>query len=443
MIKRFYDIHYHLLDLSHPNLLAFLLRDDIITGESIKNVAQKLPFLMNFAPVGAVRFFPGKIARKIKDYITSDAVKFRNLLSMMENAVEFHFLLNDYYLQKENILNTNPSLSFDKIVLCPLLIDFGYKNLSNSGCYYNLPPTKPVAGQVSDVFTAIRFYYNYEITSHPVKDGQLKLIKTEKNREDKLFEIYPFLGINTRNYDLLEIKSLIDKYFPGYENDLTVEERHKKLFSRLGNVELQLEDLIFRNKEKQDPDHYAYLFAGVKLYPPLGFDPWPEDEPAELDKVKFLYSECVRKRIPVIVHCSDGGFKTSPDAGRLSHPEKWIKVLNNSSFRNLKINFAHMGNQSTGQNEWLKTILWLMGKYENVYTDFSCLTPEEKDYETVKKIINNQTASRILFGSDFVINLLWSDSYNKYLQNFLNTSHLSDSDKIAFSSNNPEKFLFG
>ncbi|HCI55789.1 MAG TPA: amidohydrolase family protein [Bacteroidales bacterium] len=441
---KFYDIHYHLFDLSHPNLIAFLLRDDMITRESVKKVAGKLPFLMNFVPAGVVKFLPQLIAEKIKEYIRDDAVTLRNLLALMENAVEYHFLLADYYLRKEVISQQGDNtLSFNKIVLCPLLIDFGYKSLRNSGCYYDLPPAKPIAGQVADLLNAIRFYYSYDIIGHPVKQGQLKLIKTNCKKEDKLFEIYPFLGINTRNYDLLEIKSLIDKYFPGYENDESPADRYNKLYSKLGTINVSLEDLIFKIKEKKDPEYYSYIFAGIKLYPPLGFDPWPEDEPDELDKVKFLYSECVRKKIPLTVHCSDGGFKTTPEAFRHTNPERWIKVLNNSSFKNLKINFAHMGSMAGGNDKWLQTIMKLISKYDNVYTDFSFITPKPDNYERIKKIINNKSLTRLLFGSDFIINLLRSGSYNEYISAFLTTPYLTSDQKADICNNNPEKFLFG
>ncbi|MGB4293526.1 MAG: amidohydrolase family protein [Bacteroidales bacterium] len=444
MSGKFYDIHYHLFDLSHPNLLAFILRDDMITGESVRKIMRKLPLLLKFVPLGAVNFFSGKIAERIKDFIQNDAGKFRNLLSMMENPIEYHFLLADYYIRKEKIFSSrDEKLKFEKIVVCPLLIDFGFKNLKNSGCFYDLPPAKPVAHQVADVMKSIRFYYNYDIIPHPVKEGELRLVKSSAGKKEKQFEIYPFLGINTRNYDLLEIKALIDKYFSGYENDHIPIERYKKLFARLGEVEVNLEDLIFRKKEKENPEYYSYIFAGIKLYPPLGFNPWPEDEPAELDKVKFLLSECARKKIPVTVHCSDGGFKTTPKAKHFSNPEKWIKILNHSSLGDLRINFAHMGSRADGSREWLNTIVSLAEKFENVYTDFSCLTPEMKDYRLIADVMEKNMSSRLLFGSDFVINLLWSDSYNEYLKNFLTTPYLNTEQKIKLCSANPEKFLFG
>jgi len=398
---------------------------------------------MNIVPAGLFRLIPGKIAAGIKDFIEHDAARFRNLLTMMENQIEYHFLLNDYYLRKAGIPEMPGGYSIDKIVLCPLLMDFGYKNLNNSNVFYDLPPAKPVAGQVADLINAIRFYYSYDLVVHPVKKGQLTLVKSKGDMNDKLFVILPFLGINTRNYDLPEIKALIDKYFAGYENDHDPADRYKKLEKKLGSVDATLEDLIFRLKEKKDPEYYSYIFAGIKLYPPLGFDPWPVNEPAELDKVKFLYSECVRKNIPVTVHCSDGGFKTSSEAVKLTDPARWGNILNNPSYRNLRVNFAHMGSRSDNSSDWLRTILSFAEKNKNVYTDFSCLTPEEADYENIREILTRDTDDHILFGSDFMINLLWSDSYAGYINNFINTEFLTPAQKTKLCNLNPEHFLFG
>jgi predicted TIM-barrel fold metal-dependent hydrolase len=445
MERKLYDIHYHLFDLSHPNLLAFLLRDDLISKDSVKNVLRKLPFLVNLVPIGAANFFPGKIADKIKDYLKNDARYFRNLLSVMENAVEYHFLYTEYYLLKEQVyFGSSETMKYNKLVVCPLLMDFGYKNLNNNDCFYNLPPSKPIAKQVLDLLSAIRFYYKYELIPHPDKEGRLKIVNTTKNKEEKLFEIYPFLGINTRNYDLSDIKVLFDKYFAGYEEDRIPEERQKKLFNKLGTVKVDLEDLIFRIKEKEDPEYYTYIFAGIKLYPPMDFDPWPEGDPAELAKVRFLYSECIRKKLPLTVHCSDGGFVTTPDAALFSNPsERWQKVLNNPDYKKLKINFAHMGSQSGDKSDWQKTIFRAIENNENVFTDCSCITPQSKDYESISKHFNDKTETSILFGTDFVINLLWSESYNEYLDNFILNKHLSEYQKELMSNTNPERFLFG
>jgi len=59
------------------------------------------------------------------------------------------------------------------------------------------------------------------------------------------------------------------------------------------------------------------------------------------------------------------------------------------------------------------------------------------------KIMNSDNESRILFGSDYVINLIWSESYNEYLYNFIQTNHLDDRQKELMCEINPKKFLFG
>ena len=445
MDRKFYDIHYHLFDLSHPNLIAFLLRDDLISKNSVRKLMLKFPFIIKLLPLWMLFLAPAKAAIRIKKYISTDARNFRNLLSVIEGAIEYHFLYTEYFLLKGNKYFGNKSgAKYNKIVLSPLLMDFGYKNLRNEDCFYNLPPSKPIMNQVVDLFNAVWFYYNYDLIIHPEKEGRLKLVPTSIPKEEKLFEIYPFLGINTQNYDLREIVALFDKYFRGYEEDVDPAVRQKKLSDKLGTVRIDLEEMIFKKKEQADSDYYTYLFAGIKLYPPLGFDPWPEENDSELEKVRFLYSECIRRNIPITVHCSDRGFITSPDAYELTDPSKrWKEVLLRPEFKDLRINFAHLGTQHNGKEEWQKTILNYFETNRSVYTDCSCQTPHKADYEKVMKIMNSGTESRILFGSDYVINLIWSESYNEYLYNFIQTNHLNDRQKELMCEINPEKFLFG
>jgi hypothetical protein len=65
------------------------------------------------------------------------------------------------------------------------------------------------------------------------------------------------------------------------------------------------------------------------------------------------------------------------------------------------------------------------------------------DYEKISKIMNSGNESGFLFGSDFVINLIWSCSYNDYLSNFIQTPLLNDRQKELMAVINPERFLFG
>jgi len=49
---------------------------------------------------------------------------------------------------------------------------------------------------------------------------------------------------------------------------------------------------------------------------------------------------------------------------------------------------------------------------------------------------------RIMFGTDFSVNLMSIDSYNNFYSLFSSDPSLSSEDKIAFCSVNPERFLF-
>lgn len=445
MSHKLYDIHYHLFDLSHPNLLAFLLRDDLITKNSVRKILGGLPFLFKITPLWLLSFLSRRISDRVKDFLKNDAGKVLNLLSVMEGATDYHFLYTEYFLLKEKLyFGKSATAMYNKITVCPLIIDFGYKGMEKPDFFYNFPPAKPIVNQVIDLLRAIYFYYNYDIILHPDKPEKLKLIPTATPKEEKLFEIYPFLGINTQNYDLTEIAELFDKYFSGYEYDHSPSDRQIKLYNKMGTVKVDLEDMIFRRKEVSDSGYYSYLFAGIKLYPPLGFDPWPSDNPKELEKVRFLYSECIRRNLPVTVHCSEGGFNTSPDTRLLTDPSKrWQMVLSRPEYRNLKINFAHFGRQNNGKKDWQQSILSNIYRNGNVYTDCSCLTPNADDYEKIKEVMNKNSESNILFGTDFIINLMWSNSYNEYLNNFIRNPFLDDRQKEQMCEINPERFLFG
>lgn len=215
------------------------------------------------------------------------------------------------------------------------------------------------------------------------------------------------------------------------------------------------------------------FFAGIKLYPPLGFDPWPKCDDEELEKVKYLYDFCERKKIPITVHCSTGGFVTVKDDKKYTDPEKWKKVL--EKFPKLKLNLAHFAiDHSNGQfhtTKWTKTIINILTKadpnnpnkpnYPNVYGDFSCKGLNPEFYNFLKKDIidgkiygpkNDRVATdnekkrlyeKILFGTDFMVNLFYGlDSYYDYLRFFSVTEKFDKTTKQKFSETNPEKFLF-
>jgi predicted TIM-barrel fold metal-dependent hydrolase len=210
------------------------------------------------------------------------------------------------------------------------------------------------------------------------------------------------------------------------------------------------------------------IFAGIKLYTSNGYSPTDDD----LMKPGGLYDFCCKNNIPITAHNSYGGFATPLEvveifgdvyinntvkpvhgnvsfikvfskgwvqdrATKLNHPEIWKKVL--TKYPNLKLNLAHFG---YGNPTWQKTLFSMMETYPNLYTDISCWTD-------INDIINfrtnyflkasNKVKNKILYGSDFYLDLLFIDSFQHYVNNFLQVFSQGEFTQIAKS--NPEKFL--
>jgi hypothetical protein len=342
---------------------------------------------------------------------------------VMENDIGSYFLMVEAYLKEggDNALLRDGKLHiggnvYSGIVLTPLMMDFGYKGIKdNQDIFYNKPPQKPIVEQVIDVFNGIKKY--------------------RKDSPDKIFEIYPFLGINTKNYDMGRIQKMLDKYFSGYRGSREDFKRHAGAFD--GDIE-----------------HLgSNYFAGIKLYPPLGFDPWPH-RPGEREKVKYLYDYCCQKRLPVTVHGSEGGFTvvSGRQARRYASISKWETVLR--EYPMLKVNLAHfpIGEKTLlflPKTKRLYDIFSLVRQYDNVYVDFSNRAIKEEYYSNLKKFIEKESEKhrfdlrrKILFGSDFMINLMSIKSYNHYLELFSGSGSFSAGEKDGFCSANPGQFIF-
>ncbi|HEX3046676.1 MAG TPA: amidohydrolase family protein [Bacillota bacterium] len=483
----FFDIHCHTMNLSHPYLLAFVNRYNLPLVLLLSSVLGPLAsLLMN------------KRLNRVK-----------NLLAIMENDVGDLLFLAEGCLRNDHQESLFPNgqlqigdRTYSKIVLTPLLIDFGYKGFNNPYIHYNHPSKKPIVEQVTDVFTGIKDYMD------PSKRNESK--KSLKLKETPLFEIYPFLGINTQNYylgaengitimkkpDLTQLSDSLQKklqyqskqsflIYHGkmtekekvellalfdhpvdrlaidelYQCSQTVNDRNtipKMLEKYFGAYTGRRSDLASNlGKFDGNIDHLSnHFFAGIKVYPPLGFDPWPDDNELELAKVKYLYQYCSDKQIPITAHCSCGGFRVigRKFAQQYTSPSRWQIVLEN--YPSLKINLAHFGFQkktmrSILATQWMEQILQLILKYENVYTDFSYRGTKKKYYRTLRRLIDRtpeaarpKLLNHILFGSDFMINLIKIDSYFDFYEFFHSSAHLTAAEKDRFGSQNPERFLF-
>lgn len=422
MKKYFYDIHCHAMNMSHPNFLAFMKRFEDSFFDDVDKLLKKNRFItfmgVNFL-LFQFMFFKKFSCKNLMDLLQKAKMgaypdRAKNLLAAMENDTGSLFLMMEECI-KEHVMKENRLIigdkHYDKVVLTPLIMDFGSPKAAYRNIHYNRTAIhKPIDEQIVDILNGIKNY--------------------SENSPYRIFEIYPFIGINTQNYTLNEINDVFETYFKDYNQS----------FDRASNQEVSESDVHTPGSN---------IYAGVKLYPPLGFDPWP-DEPIELEKVKLLYETCQIKRIPITCHCSDEGFcvVSKEEMERLTSPLKWETVL--KEYSSLKINLAHFGKQDKS-TEWQKGVLNLIKTFDNVYTDISHRGFEDNFYKTLKNVIQSfkdaslqkKIKERILFGSDFMINLLKIDSYCEYFNIFMNTEHFSPEEKDYFCSINPSRFLFG
>ena len=299
---------------------------------------------------------------------------------------------------------------YDQLVLCPLVMDFTHPESSFVNTYYPVSKADRLSRYLDDTADAIKEF--------------------RKRRKDSIITFAPFAGINPPAHDF----EYIEKF-------------------------LQTRIAADRNPSASEG------FYGIKLYPPLGTDPWPEDE-SELKKMRLIYSFCQDRGIPVITHCDDQGFRgvSARKAWEYTNPASWRTVLEN--YPGLIIDFAHVGRQygllnvSTGildsfnarlrkqpANEWFYSLMALIKDFDNVYSDISFTGAYPEFYEEtsnyLKTLSDNERdkiESRLMMGSDFAINLLKAESYSSYLH-VLEESRFSDELTGKIVSENPQRFL--
>lgn len=427
---RFYDIHCHAMNLSHPNFMLFIKRLAFFHGKrSFGDWCVVLKQLLIALQSGG----------------RNDRIM--NLLSVMDRGAGELLQLMEKDLLKlrgEGRLRVG-GRDIGTVVLTPLMIDFGKKGIEKyPGIYYNELSRKPIRDQVDDLFDGVR--------DHRGRSGT----------GERFLEVYPFLGLNTANYELesdeksIGLKDLLNMYFSAFKKG-GPDQRRRKLSEKAGT---------FTEPDKDK----SYSCAGIKAYPPLGFDPWPiagsrmkRNVRKEQDKVEYLYEFCIDRDIPITAHCNDSGFMAdNVPIEAFTAPGRWGEVLNDNKFGKLKLNLAHFGRQdrccatlknAVGLNRpWREDVVRLILDHENVYADFSYNGTSAGYYATLRKLLDRHAGrpkdlevlkSRILFGSDFMINLLATTSYKEYVEGFLKKNPLDEQDKLRFCSENPEEFLFG
>lgn len=302
---------------------------------------------------------------------------------------------------------------YDKMIMCPLIMDFSQEQSDLDRYYYTFPSEDKLTPYLKATVEGMAKYY--------------------KERPNGLFEFYPFAGINPKVHSFGFLIDFLDKYIN------TSHEMHKP------------------HTVPSKP------FYGIKIYPPLGFNPWPNDEET-LEKHKTLYSFCEKNRIPIITHCDDQGFRgiSANLAWNYSDPASWRTVLEN--YPNLILDFAHFGMQYAYSSNrdirslqakmkgypfspWFRSIISLMDEFDNVYADLSFSGTNPEFYTRLASFIESMEdeqrqhfENRILFGSDFSVNLLKVESYTEYFSIFEH-SVFTEEQIEKFVSINPIEFI--
>ncbi len=177
-------------------------------------------------------------------------------------------------------------------------------------------------------------------------------------------------------------------------------------------------------------------FAGVKLYPPMGFLPmgnanlpnrpfvrrWPLGGGQALDdELEKLYNWCVAEGVPIKAHANNS-LAAQPCSSLYASPTNWVPVLADPRYRELRLNLAHFGGfeetldppercRDPQGRDWERIIAGMLDQYPNLYFDIGywseLLGPGSEDYEDVinKTIALSQSqpliAERMMYGSDW------------------------------------------
>jgi predicted TIM-barrel fold metal-dependent hydrolase len=170
-------------------------------------------------------------------------------------------------------------------------------------------------------------------------------------------------------------------------------------------------------------------FVGVKIYPSLGYK-------VNTKRMKDVFKVCNEMDLPVLMHCSPGGFYANKDTIGNCHPVHWKSLLAIEELKKLKICFAHFGgtnfyvppsNEEKYPPSWPGTILQLMERFgSRVFADLACHTypmkwyftdhPAYKEYfAKVKGLLNDPAyRSQILWGTDYWMNRMQVKERNYY-----------------------------
>ncbi len=414
----FFDAHMHAMNLMHPSFTSYIDSVSESFSDFVASGALSPGYILSPQLRGqqglttALNMFNifdrpiGEIFATMEEDL-SGAYKSHEYIGVKEKGkASFHYPEKPYIRGGKFSFRDR---SYDRYALIPLVMDFSTQSTDeHSRSYYTAESSEKILTYINDTIEGIDWYRSV--------------------RPDGILDFYPFLGINPKMHTINFIQDLIEKH------------------------------VITTKRERHQGRKY---FSGIKLYPPLGGDPWPL-ESIERDKVSLIYEFCSKKRIPIITHCDDQGFRgvNARVAQEFTNPARFKEVL--ARYPDLIIDFAHYGRQYNPlskkslkrliegvftEDSWFTQIISFMREYEHVYADVSFSGSDPLFYSGLNSFMNKldegsrqRILERSMFGSDFSVNLTKIESYAAYLSVF-HDSPFNDSEVHTIASVNPARFL--
>jgi len=464
--KNYFDAHCHLFGRSVVSgRIALMLLADIADYLKADDQAKLLPPITTRADETENSSL-GKILGSMLKYF----IRNKDAHAML------HDLENDYHKAQAGIYRFMP-LMFD--------LEMTFKNAYD-------------ANETSESIQLLSSSFNSE--HHKLTHKIEKLIHTANNGE-KVFEGSQV--VNDESVKRLRKIFGVIKHFNLLDNSLEkdVKQSFHKQLEELNRLKISYGNDVFPflATDPRRPDMGNYIdqyvgagktFHGIKLYTPNGYSP---SDPHLFDPTyKFcnhtaLYKWCEDSQTPIMAHNSDAGFATFTDklqvfgdicssekneagehllvfknkeyihfnknllqggfsagvkerAHTLNHPDIWKKVL--KRYPKLKICLAHFGG---GSQQWEEAIAKLMIEYEHVYTDLSCQTDLNRLMHIKDTYFKDNTAdnikikTKIMYGSDYFLNLLQGLRFNDYYNNFRKVFNEEELDLMKLKV--PKNFL--
>ena len=211
-------------------------------------------------------------------------------------------------------------------------------------------------------------------------------------------------------------------------------------------------------------------FAGVKLYPPLGFRPIG-NQPGKVfgqkpgkkatgrelnDELMRLYRWCVEEDVPLKSHGNDS-LAADTCSGANASPEYWGRVLNTPGLSDLRVNVAHFGGFEGAPDDcpahpvsWEELAARLADKNPGIYADLGYWTEVTSingtpDFTTVDKIKGLMQTypnleNQILYGSDWSM-IGREPNHNGYLRDVKAAIGMLGVDQTKLMSDNALRYL--